>query len=80
MNYHAIGFTKNLSQGLPIQDGQPHIRNFPLKMVSLISKALIIIFWPDKMRLEIRKCIGICKVLQSVTNTKIFNRCSSIIH
>ena len=55
-----------MCQGLPIQDGQPRIKNFPLKMVNLISKALIIIFLPDEMRLEIRKCIGISKVLQSV--------------
>ena len=56
---------------LPIQDGQLHIKNFPLKMVSLISKTLITIFWPEEMWLEIRKCIRICKALQSVSNAII---------
>ena len=44
---------------LPNQDGQPCLKNSPLKIVSLISKALSAIFWPNDMRLKIRKCIEI---------------------
>ena len=41
---------------LPIQDGQPCLKNLPLKNSQF---ALSAIFWPDDMRLQIRKRIGI---------------------
>ena len=41
---------------LPIQDGQPCLKNLTLKNSQL---ALSAIFWPDDMRLQIRKRIGI---------------------
>ena len=68
------------SHELPFQDCQPHITKFPLKMVSLISKTLITIFWPEEMWFEIRKCSGICKALQSVSNTIISSGCAYMKH
>ena len=41
---------------LPIQDGQPCLKNLPLKNSQFAPSA---IFWPDDMRLQIRKRIGI---------------------